>query len=389
MNKLYKVIWNTSKRAWVAVSELASGRSKSSKTVRIGGNLLNLNSFFKLTALNAALFIPSIGMAADTHAYAIIAGTVNDSNNNTAMAIGEGSEVKEADSKYGHYSSAIGTNATANGPSVTTNGIDAAGTKIANIEDGLVSADSKDAVNGSQLYATDQKIADLTNEVNKGWSIEAGTVEGSTGTVTTAGASNVAAGGTVSVKAGNNIHITQNGNEVAIAASDKPSYSSVETETVTIKDSNNNGVATISAATAEDGVSEVSVAGNTVNGSTASRVTNVAAGKNATDAVNVAQLKGVVDGLSGNINAVNNKVDKVDKNLRAGIAGALATGNLYHATKPGKSMISAGVGNYKGQSAVAVGYSRLSDNGKVGLKLSVNTNTRGDTGAAASIGYQW
>ncbi len=52
-------------------------------------------------------------------------------------------------------------------------------------------------------------------------------------------------------------------------------------------------------------------------------------------------------------------------------------------------MISAGAGTYKGQNAVAVGYSRISDNGKIGVKFSVNSNTRGDKGAAASVGYQW
>ena len=112
------------------------------------------------------------------------------------------------------------------------------------------------------------------------------------------------------------------------------------------------------------------------------RIQNVAAGRADTDAVNVSQLKGAVT-------QIGNHINKMDKNLRAGIAGAMAAGGLYHATLPGKSMVSAGAGTYKGESAVAVGYSRLSDNGKVGIKFSVNTNTRGDSGAAASVGYQW
>ena len=112
------------------------------------------------------------------------------------------------------------------------------------------------------------------------------------------------------------------------------------------------------------------------------RIQNVAAGRADTDAVNVSQLKGAVT-------QIGNHINKMDKNLRAGIAGAMAAGGLYHATLPGKSMVAAGAGTYKGESAVAVGYSRLSDNGKVGIKFSVNTNTRGDSGAAASVGYQW
>ena len=112
------------------------------------------------------------------------------------------------------------------------------------------------------------------------------------------------------------------------------------------------------------------------------RIQNVAAGRADTDAVNVSQLKGAVT-------QIGNHINKMDKNLRAGVAGAMAAGGLYHATLPGKSMVAAGAGTYKGESAVAVGYSRLSDNGKVGIKFSVNTNTRGDSGAAASVGYQW
>ncbi|WGE71325.1 YadA-like family protein [Actinobacillus equuli subsp. haemolyticus] len=280
------------------------------------------------------------------------------------------------------------------GPSMTKSGIDAAGTKIANLQDGLVSADSTEAVNGSQLYATNQNVTNLTNEVAKGWNIEALTVEGSTGSVTTTGKSNVAMGNTVAVRAGNNINLAKKGNEIAIATSDKPTFNTVSTNNVVLKDDNGKDVANINAVTGEDGVSEVSIAGNNVTQadgsvSNASRITNVAAGKKDNDAVNVAQLKGAVNNINNSINAVNNKVDKVDRNLRAGIAGAMAAGNLYHVTIPGKSMVAAGVGTYKGQSAVAVGYSRLSDNGKIGVKFSVNTNTRGDSGAAASVGYQW
>ena len=112
------------------------------------------------------------------------------------------------------------------------------------------------------------------------------------------------------------------------------------------------------------------------------RITNVAPGKDGTDAVNINQLKYV----AGNI---SNQINNVDKGLRAGIAGALASGGLYHATTSGKSMVSVGAGTYRGQNALAVGYSRLSDNGKVGVKFTVNSNSQGHAGASASVGYQW
>ena len=128
-------------------------------------------------------------------------------------------------------------------------------------------------------------------------------------------------------------------------------------------------------------VGDVNINENGINAG-GKRITNVAPGKDGTDAVNVNQLKYV----AGNI---SNQINNVDKGLRAGIAGALASGGLYHVTTAGKSMVSVGAGTYRGQNALAVGYSRLSDNGKVGVKFTVNSNSQGHAGASASVGYQW
>ncbi|MFZ7109946.1 YadA family autotransporter adhesin [Avibacterium avium] len=108
------------------------------------------------------------------------------------------------------------------------------------------------------------------------------------------------------------------------------------------------------------------------------RITNVAAGVAPTDAVNVSQLNGV-----------KGQIDNVDKSARAGIAGALATANLYQAYHPGHSMVSVGMGTFRGQNAIAIGASRLSDSGHIGVKLSGMTTSQGDVGAAMSVGYQW
>ena len=128
-------------------------------------------------------------------------------------------------------------------------------------------------------------------------------------------------------------------------------------------------------------VGDVNINENGINAG-GKRITNVVPGKDGTDAVNVNQLKYV----AGNI---SNQINNVDKGLRAGIAGALASGGLYHVTTAGKSMVSVGAGTYRGQNALAVGYSRLSDNGKVGVKFTVNSNSQGHAGASASVGYQW
>lgn len=160
--------------------------------------------------------------------------------------------------------------------------------------------------------------------------------------------------------------------QVKVTVSDNPVFDKVQTNTVQV-----GGAAgpVISATPTGD----LKVA--KPNGS-AARITNVAPGVNGTDAVNVNQLK---QGLGD----INNRITKTDKNLRGGIAGSNAAAGLPQVYLPGKSMVAAAAGTYKGESAVAVGYSRASDNGKVILKLQGNANTRGDFGGSVGVGYQW
>ena len=79
----------------------------------------------------------------------------------------------------------------------------------------------------------------------------------------------------------------------------------------------------------------------------------------------------------------------MDRQLRAGIAGATALSFLQRPNQPGKSVVSLGVGGYRGESAVAIGYSRNSDNNKISIKVGAGVNTRSDINYGASIGYQW
>ena len=50
---------------------------------------------------------------------------------------------------------------------VSDNGLNANDQKVTNVADGDISATSKDAVNGSQLYKTNQEVANNTNRINK------------------------------------------------------------------------------------------------------------------------------------------------------------------------------------------------------------------------------
>ena len=129
-----------------------------------------------------------------------------------------------------------------------------------------------------------------------------------------------------------------------------------------------------------------------VNGSQL-HATNVQVNNNAQ---NINRVEGKVDNLSqvinnhaGEFNRLDRKVNKYGKEARAGIAGANAAAALPQVYTPGKSMVAASAGTFKGQNALAVGYSRASDNGKVILKLQGNANTSGDVGAGVGVGYQW
>ncbi|WP_210726410.1 YadA-like family protein [Histophilus somni] len=103
--------------------------------------------------------------------------------------------------------------------------------------------------------------------------------------------------------------------------------------------------------------------------------------------------KGYVDALQTHtdkkFNQLENRFDAFSKESRAGIAGSNAAAALPTISIPGKSVLSVSAGTYKGQSAVALGYSRVSDNGKVLLKLHGNSNSVGDFGGGVGIGWAW
>ncbi|QPB42698.1 YadA family autotransporter adhesin [Rodentibacter haemolyticus] len=115
-------------------------------------------------------------------------------------------------------------------------------------------------------------------------------------------------------------------------------------------------------------------------------ISNVKAGVRDTDATNVGQVKEMISSSEGR---TNQKLHRVDRNYRAGVAGAAAIASIPQATKPGGRVLGLGVGNHRGESAVAVGYSRATDNNKVILKLGATVDSRGHYTTSAGIGYQW
>ena len=227
--------------------------------------------------------------------------------------------------------------------------------QVQGVAAGVVSADSTDAINGSQLYYTNQAIANVATQA-------------------TAAKTEVTAGKNVVVNqtTGNNGQTVYN-----VATADKLDVTSVTAGGVTV---NAQGVS-IAAPTAHNPANTVSLSPIGLNNG-GQRITNVAPAKEGTDAVNLNQLAGVG-------NALQNNIERVGKKAYAGVAGAIAQGSIPQVTRPGATGIGVGSGYYGGQSAMAIGVSAMSDGGNWVVKGNFSANTDGHVGVGAGALYQW
>ncbi len=127
------------------------------------------------------------------------------------------------------------------------------------------------------------------------------------------------------------------------------------------------------------------------------QLTNIAVGTQGTDAVNLDQLNHSMSNVTNDANAYTDQrysalkedLKKQDSTLSAGIAGAMAMASLTQPYTPGASMATIGAASYRGQSALSVGVSSISDSGRWVSKLQASSNTQGDMGVGVGVGYQW
>ena len=279
---------------------------------------------------------------------------------------------------------------------LTKDGLDNAGNKVTNVADGDINANSKDAVNGSQLYATNQNVANNAATIAKGINFGG-----------TTGSNNYALGGTINVKGDSNIISETVAGGAQLKLADEISVKTVNADTFKAGDTvmnkdgvkvgdkvalnkdgltagntvvNNDGV-TIAAPTESNPNNQVKLSPVGLNNG-GQRITNVAPGKDGTDAANVNQLIGLGTELQNNIN-------QVGKKAYAGVAGAIAQGSIPQVTRPGATGIGVGSGYYGGQSAMAIGVSAMSDGGNWIVKGNFSANTDGHVGVGAGALYQW
>ena len=249
---------------------------------------------------------------------------------------------------------------------------------LGNVADGTVAAGSKEAVNGGQLHATNQNVANNATNIAKGINFGG-----------TTGSNNYQLGDTINVKGDSNITSTTVAGGAQLALNPNLNVTSV-----TATDAAGNKTVTNGS-----GVTITPAAGNPVSLTTGglnnggNKITNVAEGTAGTDAVNVSQLNQALGAITGantaNFTALNNKVNEVAADAKAGTAAAMAVAGLPQAYLPGKSMMAVGGSVYRGESGYAIGYSTISDGGNWIVKGTATGNSRGHYGATAAVGYQW
>ena len=347
-------------------------------------------------------------------------------------------------------------NVTVGPVTINKDGINAGDKKITNVSNGTISADSKDAVNGSQLYAAKNELntnitkaaAAAKTEVKAGTNVEVSSETGANNqTIYTVNAKDTSAsveagsdaitvtvGGETTKKDGLSVTTVTNykvdlsqktkdeiknaagrGFNVTASASEGTVVNEVAEETVqstatkmdkltldagkNIKLTHKKGKVLSVAVSDTPTFKNVTTTGDVNVGGTIhahggldmhnNRIVNVADPKDPTDAVNKRYVDNAVKNINNNINRLDNKIDHVDRKLRAGIAGATAISFLQRPNEAGKSLVSVGVGGYRNENAIAVGYGRNSDNNKISIKVGASINSRSDVNWGGSIGYQW
>ncbi|MFJ2995494.1 YadA-like family protein [Pandoraea sp. NPDC087047] len=249
---------------------------------------------------------------------------------------------------------------------------------ITNVAAGRVDKSSTDAINGSQLAATNFALETLGKQIDTLVPVRDGDFLHYDPTTSPSGGKTVTLGdkgrGPVSVSnLAPGVGASDAVNVAQLKASQRASVQYEQAPNGTVDDSR----VTLGNGNAPDGT----------------RISNVAAGQDPKDAVNVEQLKQSMIGSQryafNGLARLSREVKDLRNDAFGGIAGALATANLPQPSAPGANMLSAAVGAFRGQSAVAIGYSRMSADGHLIFKLNANANTRGDAGGGAGIGYQW
>ncbi|MEB4493818.1 YadA-like family protein, partial [Pasteurella multocida] len=184
-------------------------------------------------------------------------------------------------------------------------------------------------------------------------------------------------------------HKAKLGTTVKVKGDDKNIETEVAGDTIRVRLKDNidvKGINVTENLTVKEGA-KINMGNNVIDGVADGEVS--ATSKQAVNGSQLHKVQQQVNNQATAINKLGDHINKVDKDLRAGIAGATAVAFLQRPNEAGKSIVSLGVGSYRSESAIAVGYARNSDNNKISIKLGGGMNSRGDVNFGGSIGYQW
>ncbi|AMN50178.1 YadA-like family protein [Psychrobacter sp. P2G3] len=243
------------------------------------------------------------------------------------------------------------------------------GTGKGNISDAIAAVNQGNAQSNQDIQANNEKITDNTGRLDAGISFGADNGDNISQSV---GGNN----GSIQFEGGNNITTSTANGGIQIGLDGNIEVDSVTTGNTVV---DNTGV------TIKDGPSMTAEGFNAAN----TVITGVEAGTNEKDAVNFGQLTALDKKLGDSVNALGYRVGEVEDNANAGISAAMAMSSLPQAYIPGKSMVGGGIASYNGESAVAVGVSKVSDNGRWVIKVNGTADTQGNAGGAIGAGFHF
>ena len=306
----------------------------------IGGNTI-LNPDGTITTSN-------IGGTGQNNIHDAISAVNSAANQRTTVVAGDNIDVTVSTNATGGNEYTVATkrdivvdsvSVANNGPSMNSNGINAGGKTISNLGAGV---NPNDAVNVAQLDAV--KNSPIT------FGADTGTDHAAT------------LGSRVSITGDNkNITTSISGNNIQVAMSDTPSFG-----TVNVNDANTGTIT---------GASNVTLDNLDEDGTV---------GRVATEA----QLAAVRNEVAGTKD-IDNKLRGFKRGADAGTASAMAMAGIPQVINPGENAIGASISAYKQQTAVAVGYTRASKNGRAVLKISGSVNSNSELGFSLGFMKGW
>ena len=307
----------------------------------IGGNTI-LNPDGTITTSN-------IGGTGQNNIHDAISAVNSAANQKTTVVAGDNIDVTVSTNATGGNEYTVATkrdivvdsvSVANNGPSMNSNGINAGGKTISNLGAGV---NPDDAVNVAQLDAV--KNSPITFGADTGTDYAA------------------TLGSKVNIVGDNkNITTSVNGNNIQVAMSDTPSFG-----TVNVNDANTGTIT---------GASNVTLDNLDEDGTV---------GRVATEA----QLAAVRNEVTAGTKDIDNKLRGFKRGADAGTASAMAMAGIPQVINPGENAIGASISAYKQQTAVAVGYTRASKNGRAVLKISGSVNSNSELGFSLGFMKGW